>query len=128
MASIDTLKTLINHKIGYTNNNGGTKYNVFVNENNKSPQNGIFLFYTNDNAFVSTSRASYYQNSIQVAVKNNDYDRARTSAYNCLEYIRAREKTTSGVYFIPSTTPTYLGIDDMGSYVWTFDVMIKGAK
>jgi hypothetical protein len=128
MASIDTLKTLINHKIGYKDGNTGTKFNVYVNETNKSPQNAIFLFYTNDNQYVSTSRAPYYQNSVQIAVKHNDYDKARIGAYNCLEYIKAREKTTSGVYFIVSTTPIYLGIDDMGSHVWAIDIMIKGAK
>jgi hypothetical protein len=128
MASIDTLKTLINNNIGERDGNTGTKYNVYVNETNKSPRNGIYLFYTNDNSYVSTSRASYYNNSVQVAVKHNDYDKARTSAYNCLEYIRSNEKNSTGVYFIPNTTPIFLGLDDNGSYIWAFDLMIKGAK
>jgi len=127
MASIDNLKSLINHNIGERSGNAGTKMNVYINDKNVTQQNAIFLYYTNENDWVSTSKAPYYKTSLQVAVRHNNYDKSRQIAYNCLEYIRNNEKVIAGVYYVPDSVPVYSGIDETGGYLFTFNVNLKGA-
>ena len=126
MASIDDLKTLINHKISNTSK---FKMSVYVNSKQPKETNCICLFYNTANQFVSLTKAPYYQNGIQVSVRHNNCDKSRTIAYDTLEYINVRRKTLTGVYFIPENTPIYRGVDEQtGGYWFSFDVFIKGAK
>jgi hypothetical protein len=114
---------------------GGTnkKLSVYVNDKQPSEQNCICLFYNNDDGFVSTIqyKAPYYRNGIQVSIRHNDYDQARTSAYETLEYINANRKTLTGVYFMPEpdTIPTFIGEDTITKGYWfAFNINSKGAK
>ena len=125
MASIDNLKSRIHHKVLA----GRYKLPCYINDKNITEQNAIILFYTNDNDFVSTSKAPYYRTGVQVCIRHNDYNTARNAAHSVLEYINADRKTIAGVYWIPETTPIYLGLDEQtGGYIFGFDVNMKGAK
>lgn len=127
-SSIDNLKNLINHKIGRASNNSGRKMTVYTDEIKPSESEQIALFETTDNEYVSTSKAPYYKNTIQVAARSTDKDMARVIIYNTLEYINARRKTINGVYFIPENTPIYLGKDESGGHIYAINVSMKGAK
>jgi len=124
MASIDNLKTLIDYQVS----DGKKKIPCYVNDDGKTPINCIRLFYMFGTSFVSTSKAPYYNDRIQVACRHNDYDRGRTLAYDILERINTNRKTYSGVYYIPDTVPDYAGIDKSGGYVWTFEILMKGGR
>lgn len=124
--SIDKLKTLLNHNISAGNNR---KLSVYVNEKQPSEQNCINLFYTEDADFVSTSRAAYYDNQIQIAIRHNNYNQARDSSYFANRYVRIRSKTNSSVYFIVENTPIFLGEDARTKgYWWGFNVRAKGGE
>lgn len=127
-SSIDNLKDLINHKIGRSASNGGRKMSAYVDEIKPSETEQIVLFETPDNDFVSTSKAPYYKNTVQVVSRSTNKDMARVIIYNALEYINARRKTLTGVYFIPENTPIFLGKDENGGYIYAFNVSMKGAK
>jgi len=127
--SIDHLKDLINHVIS----DGKSKISAYINDGNSKgiskPINGTFLFYSNDNTFISSPKAPYYVNGVTVACRHNDYNKARNIAFDTLEYINVNRKTMSGVYWIPDTTPIYQGKDERtAGYWWTFDVLIKGGE
>lgn len=127
--SIYKLRDLLQSKISGGNNR---KLSVYVNEKQPQEQNCICLFYNEDNDWVSEiqRKAPYYRNGIQVSVRHNDYDQARTSAYATLEYINANRKTLPGVYFIPAGgTPTFLGDDVTTKGHWfAFNINSKGAE
>jgi hypothetical protein len=104
---------------------------VNVNEKQPSGQNAIHLYYTEDNDWVSEiqKKANYYRHNVQVAVRHNDYDKARNASFTALEYINENRKTLTGVYFMPDTTPIFAGIDERTNGYWfTFTINIKGAK
>jgi hypothetical protein len=120
------LRDLLQNKISAGNNR---TFSVYVNDKQPSGQNTIRLFYTGDTDWVSESKANYYRTNIQVAVRHNDYDSARTGAYTALEYINAHRKDSDANYFIPDTTPISAGQDDKTKgYWWVFTVNIKGVK
>jgi hypothetical protein len=126
--SIYKLRDLLTGQIS-----GGTnrKLSVYVNESQPQEKDCICLFYNEDNDWVSAihKKAPYYKNGVQVSIRHNDYDQSRTSAYTALEYINSNRKTLSGVYFIPDTTPIYIGEDVTTKGYWFgFNVNIKGAK
>ena len=127
MSSIDNLKTLLRGQVVA----GDIKLPVIINEKNNSPKNCIRLFYTNENDYVSQSQklAPYYSTGIQVTIRHTDYNTARNSTFTALEYINSNRKTLAGVYWIPDTTPVYLGQDSQTTgYVWGFTISMKGAK
>jgi hypothetical protein len=127
MSSIDNLKTLLEGRVSGL---GNRKLQVFVNEENVRTANCVRLFYTNDNDRVEiNSRVPYYFTGVQVTVRHELYDTARNSCFSALEYINSNRKTRSGVYWIPDSPPTYLGVDsETGGFVWGFDMSMKGAK
>jgi hypothetical protein len=125
--SIYLLRDLLHQKIS----DGQRKMSTYVNEKEPSGQNAIHLYYTGDTDWVSTtqSKAPYYRINIQVAVRHNDYDSARVSAFEALEYINANRKPNNANYFIPESTPIYNGIDDRTKGYWfTFTVNTKGVS
>jgi hypothetical protein len=128
MASIDNLKTLLKFNIS----DGRYKMPVYINENNKSVKNAIFIFYTNENetlALATTVDRGYFSNSIQVVCRHNDYNKARTVAYAALKYIGSRKKTFTGLFIRPESPPVYTGIDELTSgYTWSFELTLKGAE
>jgi hypothetical protein len=99
-----------------------------IDDSNKTRTNGYFLYFTNDNDWVSTSKANYYVTGVQVATRHNKYATARKLAYDALERINANRKLIAGVYYIPNSVPVYAGVDESGGYLYIFDVMLKGAK
>jgi hypothetical protein len=127
MASIDNLKTLLNHTI-YDGQR--KKYSCYINDDNTTDKSAIFLFYNNDNGRVSETNtvAPYYRNQVQVVVRHISYDLARNGAFEALEYINARRKQYTGLVLKPVSTPVYLGRNSIGSYNWGFFVDMKGAK
>jgi hypothetical protein len=125
--SIYKLRDLLQGNIS----DGKRGLSVNVNERQPSGQNAIHLYYTEDNGWVSEiqSKAPYYRHEVQVSVRHDDYDKARTASFTALEYINVNRKTLAGVYFIPSTTPIFAGIDERTNGYWfTFNINIKGAK
>jgi hypothetical protein len=125
--AIYKLRDLIHLKI----TDGSRKLPVYVNEGQPSGQNAIHLFYTEDNDWVSeiTKKAPYYRHQIQVSIRHNDYNKARSTAFTALEYINANRKTLTGLYFMPDTTPIYAGQDAGNEGYWfTFNINSKGAK
>ena len=124
MASIDNLKLMLNHRFS----DGRSKITCYANEKNKSEMRGIILYYNGQGGFNTQTRASYYTNGVQVAVRLNDYNSARTVAYSILEYINSNRKAYSTVYFDPDSVPEYLGESDKGGYVWAFNLMLRGGK
>lgn len=124
MAAIDTLKTLIGSKIS----DGKKKLSAYVNEKEIKESNCIAIYYTGQSDFVSTSKAKYYGNRVQVTVRYETYDKARSLAFDVMEYINSNRHNTAGVYFIPETVPVYLGVDQTAGYVWGFEVSMKGSE
>lgn len=124
MSAIDNLKTLLVGKIS----DNKSKLSVYVNDQNVTELNSIRLFYNGTSSWVSVTQtnAPYYSNGVQVAVRHENYDRARSCAYKTLEYINANRKTMSGYYWIPQNVPLYAGIDSIGGHVFTFDINTKG--
>ena len=125
MASIDNLKSILNNRFS----DGRLKLRCSTNEDRPSEMKGIYLYYNGQNSFCTQTRASYYNNGVQVCVRHNDYDKARTISYNILEYINMNRKTYSTVYFDPDSVPEYLGeSENHGGYVWAFNLMLRGGK
>jgi len=126
MASIDNLKTILQ---GANISDGRQRFVVYKEDDSVTNKNSINLYYTGDNNWVSeiTKKASYYRNRIQVVVRHQNKTTAREKSYELLEYINARRKTLSGVYFIPFDTPIFLGMDNTSSYIYGFNVDAKGA-
>lgn len=126
--AIYLLRNLLQSQISAGNNK---KFSVFVNEKEPSGQNAIHLFYTGDTDWVSeiTKKAPYYRTNVQVAIRHNDFDKARNGAFTALEFINANRKASNANYFIPDTTPISNGQDDRTQGYWfTFTVNIKGVK
>ena len=126
MSAIDKVKTLLTGKISDT----VKKLPIYVNDHNVTEINCIRLFYTNTNSWVSVTqtKAPYYNTGIQVAVRHNDYSKARDCSFKALEYINANRKTEAGYYWIPQSVPLYNGVDNIGGYVWTFEITTKGGS
>jgi hypothetical protein len=124
MSAIDKVKTLIGGRFS----DGRSKLSCYVNEKNVTEMNCIRLFYTNDNDWVSAihKNAPYYKTGIQVSVRHNDYDKARSLAFSIVEYINSHRKTEKGYWWIPRSVPLYVGVDSIGGYVWAFNLETQG--
>jgi hypothetical protein len=125
--SIYLLRDILHQQVS----DGKRNMSVFVNEKQPSGQNAIHLYYTGDTDYVSETqrKAPYYRINIQVAVRHNDYDSARTASFTALEYINANRKPNNANYFIPETTPIFNGQDERTKGYWfTFTVNTKGVK
>lgn len=124
MSAITEIKTLLAGRFS----DGTKKLSVYSDDKNVTEMNCIRLFYKNDNTWVSTTQtlAPYYRTGIQVTVRHNDYEKARTMCYTIMEYINDNRKTKASYYFIPEGVPSYLGLDSIGGFVWGFNLSVKG--
>lgn len=121
--SINKIKDILDMELELYN----VKVPCVVNDTMKTTLNIIRLFYVSG-SFVSNTNQPYYNNTIQVTVRNADYDDARSQAYQCMNIINQQRKVTD-TYFAPITAPEYIGEDQqIGGYVWGFNVDMRGAK
>lgn len=124
MSAIDKLKTLFQSKFS----DGKSKISIYVNEQNVTEMNCIRIFYTGNTDWVSKTQhnSPYYKIELQITSRHIDYNKSRDICFDVLEYINANRKTEAGYYWIPTNTPTYLGVDNNGGYVYGFNLEIKG--
>jgi hypothetical protein len=99
--------------------------------------NHIALYYVEDTENETYhlgryTKIGFYSTEIQVGVRHNDYDKARTACYSALEHLGVNRKNpdnSTGISLdLHEATPEYKGIEDTGAELWAFNLFIKGAK
>lgn len=121
---IDKLKSILHTAISDGKTRLPCREGAKVNE----AINSIFLYYTNDNAFTGNTRAAYYSVGIQVAVRHNDYDKARAVALLANQKLKSNPDAKTGLYIFTVSPPEYKGVDAMGGYIFGFDTRCKGGE
>jgi hypothetical protein len=129
MAAIDKLKEILDFKV----NSNGKLLPCKINPPQKANANLIALFYNNENVVYKvgrTTRAGVYGTGVQVVVRNNNYDKARTAAFSTLEFLSVNRDSRTGVLMFPleDIGPIYQGIDESGMENWSFNIIMKGEK
>lgn len=124
MALIDDIKTILHNAVS----DGQYRLPCKRGNTNIEPINGIFLYYTNNNNFTGTSRAGYYAVGVQVAVRHNDYDKARAVCLLANQKLKSNPDAIAGTYINVVSPPEYKGVDAMGGYIFGFDTQAKGGE
>jgi hypothetical protein len=124
MSAIAEIKSLFTGRFS----DGQKKLSVYIDDKNVTELNCIRIFYTNINSWVSVTqtKSPYYRLGMQVVIRHNDYDKSRSVCHDVLEWLNANRKTKNGYYWIPEGVPSYLGVDNIGGYVWAFNLSTKG--
>ncbi len=124
MNLIDDIKTILHNAVS----DGKYRLPCKANQTTIEPVNGIFLYYTNENTFTGNTRAPYYSVGVQVAIRHNDYDKARSVALLANQKLKANPGQTTGTYISVVSPPEYKGVDNAGGYIFGFDTQCKGGE
>jgi len=130
MSSLTRIKDLINNQIS----DGRNRMPAVVNSGVETyPQNGIVLFYTNDQvdneilALGRKTKIGLYSQGVQIAIMHERYDTCRDIAFQVLEFINVNMPT--GITMTPQGAPSYAGINGQrGQHIYTIDYQMKGDK
>jgi len=125
---INKIKTLLHQTIIIN------KYRMpcVINPANNTENNTFLLFYNDDlstNIKVGkTANSLFMSQGIEVAARQNEYSDARTQCLKAIRYLGQNREQENMSIWLADSVPTYKGIDDTGSHVFSFNILVRGLE